>query len=107
MKKIILFFVACVVNVCVFANTCTYDGVQVSLYSESVSCSESGAWIQVSTDKTNIRTVRCQIEVGSKRVWVDIPIDGGRGIVDIKNIAGLTPGMSYRVKLVAGAGRCY
>ncbi len=108
MKKILFFIAACITCICVHANTCTYDGVEVSLYRESVCCDQSGAWIQVSTNKTNIRTVRCQISVSNKRVWVEIPIDEyGRGSANIKGIANLEPGMSYRVTLVAGAGRCY
>ncbi len=107
MKKIILFFIACVTSVCVYANTCTYDGVAVSLYSESVECTASSAMITVTTNKTNVSKVRCQIEVNGKREWVTIDIYDGTGTLDIKSKFRLTPNMSYKVKLVAGAGQCY
>lgn len=107
MKKVILFFVVCVTCICAYANTCTYDGVQVTLYDESVSCNDYGAWIYVTTNKTNVSEVRCQISVGGKRVWVNISIQDGKGELNIKDIASLNPGTTYIVKLVAGAGQCY
>lgn len=108
MKKIIFMFMACVASMCVYANTCIYDGVAVSLYSESVSSTPTGAWIYISVNKTNIRTVRCQIECNGRREWVTIGIDeNGKGSLDISNTFPMQLNMNYKVTLVAGAGQCY
>ena len=107
MKKILLFLFACLTSACLYANTCTYDGVHVSLFSESVSCVNGQALMCVSVSKTNINMVRCQVECKGSRKWVDIPIYNGEGCYDLSAVFPMTEGVAYRIKLVAGAGMCY
>ena len=107
MKKFLLFLFACLTTVCVYANTCTYNGVQVSLYSEDVSCYNGQAYIRVTVNDKNVARVRCQVECNGKREWIDINIDNGQGSYNLANVFHLSNNTNYRVKLVAGAGQCY
>lgn len=107
MKKILLFLFACLTSACLYANTCTYDGVQVSLFSELVMCDNGQAYMSVSVSNTNINKVRCQVECNGRRQWVDIPIYQGEGSLDIARHFSMIDGHGYKIKLVAGAGMCY
>lgn len=107
MNKIILFLFACLAAVCVYANTCIYNGVQVSLYSETVDCYNGSAYIRVTVNDKNVGRVRCQVECNGKREWIDINIDNGQGSYNLANVFPMQNNMSYRVKLVERAGQCY
>lgn len=107
MKKILLFLFACLTTVCVYANTCTYNGVQVTLYTENIYCSNGNAYIRVTVSDKNVGRVRCQVECAGKREWIDIDIDNGQGSYNLAKVFPLYNDMNYNVKLIAGAGQCY
>lgn len=107
MKKFLLFLFACLTTVCVYANTCTYDGVQVSLYSEIVECTNGSAYIRVTINNKNVGRVRCQVECNGKREWIDININEGQGSYNLADVFPMENKMSYRVHLIERAGQCY
>lgn len=68
MKKILLMLVVCVMGIIAHANTCTYDGVNITLRTEQVTVPEGTryvygeAYLQFSSDKP-ITSPRVQVRV--------------------------------------------
>ena len=113
MKKLLLAFMAMILAVCAYANTCTYNGVQVTLLSETVEIKPKAVgkgthgYIYVTVSDPTKTRVRCQVEyAGGHREWVDIPIKDGQGRAFIGNDANIPAG-SYPVKLLQSPGQCY
>ena len=110
MKKLLLAFMAMILAVCAYANTCTYDGVKVTLRSETVEFVKGTygpyGMIYVTVSDPSKTRVRCEVQYGDKREWVDIVIKNGSGEAEIGRGSGLPTG-SYPVKLLQSPGQCY
>lgn len=105
-----MFVSATLLSVCAYANTCTFDGVQVSLQEGTVQIQSQynnyWGWINITVDNPSKKEVRCQVEVGGKRRWITVPLKNGSGSYNIGKEIGLPEG-SYPVKLIQQGGMCY
>lgn len=110
MKKILLALTAILLSFCAYANTCTFDGIQVSLKSETVEIESRNGYtvgmIEITVDDVSKKTVRCHVEVGGKRHWMTVNLTNGYGLYNIGEVIGL-PNGSYTVKLIQQGGMCY
>ncbi|MDE6721303.1 MAG: hypothetical protein K2J84_04030 [Bacteroidaceae bacterium] len=106
MKKIFLMVSAIMLSICVYANTCTYDGVQVSLQSEKVQCITGVAIIKISVNDTSKKEVRCQVEVANQRAWITVQLNSGSGTFNIAKAISL-PNGTHTIKLIQEGGMCY
>ncbi len=107
MKKIFLFFSACLITISVYANTCIYSGKHVSLLTETTRKINGQCFIQVSTNDKNVSRVRCQVEVEGQRKWIDISMLDGNGAYDLAQDFILPDNKPITVKLVEREGECY
>lgn len=108
MKKLILFLVAVITTISVYANTCTYDGVQVTLRQESVLWQNGKAMIYITVSDTKVSKIRCQVSCGGTTAWVTFKVSNGNGYADlVEEYFPLSNNQSYTVKLVNGPGQCY
>lgn len=97
--------------VSVYANTCTYDGVQVSLEQEWIGSSSGPSWPSASfTANTCNKTIRVQIKLTDNngkeisRQWVSVNFDAnGYGTAQIKYV----PKGGCNISLIQMPGQCY
>lgn len=112
MKKLILIFFACLLAIMGYANTCTFDGVDVSLQSETMSVSKIGypassnGWITITVSDKSKKEVRCQVDVDGMREWITVKLSNGKGSFNLGYEMDLKVG-TYTVKLIQRGGMCY
>lgn len=112
MKKFLLAALAVILSVCAYANTCEYDGVQVTIEQSRINSNgRSPSWPKAdfSCNVPN-KTVRVQVQLkddnGNEiaRQWVTVSFDAnGNGRAEIKYV----PSGGCRIQLIGPAPSCY
>lgn len=111
MKKLFLFLIATVIAFCAYANTCVFDGCQVSVQSETAEVRKPDftkvVFIKITVSDKERRSIRIHVQVGEERFWKTVSLSAGSGSTTIEVSPDIETGTVLPVKLVQQPGFCY